>query len=64
MPDILVDSTLERKELKLPRGAYSKIARRIRVSPQAVRAVFLGIKKSARITAAIEKYKARVGIAA
>lgn len=47
------------KDLRLPRGAYSKIARRMRptVTPQAVRMVHLGKSTSARIEAAIERFK-------
>lgn len=56
----MMEASTDSKADKLPRGTYSKIARRIRVSPQAVRAVYLGIKKSARITAAIEKYARKV----
>ncbi len=44
----------------LPRGAYSRIARRLRpnVSPQVVRRVALGERKSKRIAAAIERFRA------
>lgn len=54
------------KEAPLPRGAFSKIARRMRptVSPQAVRLVYLGKSKSARISAAIERFKKENGVAA
>ena len=43
---------------ELPRGAYSRIARRLRpkVSPQHVRAVALGERKSPRVEAAIARY--------
>lgn len=44
----------------LPRGTYSKVARRIRRSPQHVRAVWLGLKKSARTSAALAKYVAKI----
>lgn len=46
------------KGLALPRGAYSKIARRMRpvVTSEAVRQVWLGRSKSKRISAAIERY--------
>lgn len=55
---MVAQTSMERKELRLPRGAYSKIARRVRpvVTPQHVRAVALGLVKSARISAAIERY--------
>lgn len=54
------------KDLGLPRGAYSQIARLMRpkVTPTAVRLVHLGQSKSARISAAIERFKQRHGIAA
>lgn len=44
----------------LPRGAYSRIARRLRpkVSPQFVREVALGNKRSARVERAVENYRA------
>jgi hypothetical protein len=44
---------------ELPRGAYSRIARRLRpkVTPQAVRLVYLGNSTSARISAAIDTYR-------
>jgi hypothetical protein len=44
---------------KLPHGAYSRIARRLRpkVTAEAVRLVYLGRSVSARITAAIETYR-------
>lgn len=63
---MFADRVGERKDERLPRGAYSRIARRMRptVSPQAVRAVHLGIKKSARISAAIVRFKQQHGIAA
>jgi hypothetical protein len=45
---------------ELPRGAYTKIARRLRpkVSPQHVRAVAIGERKSPRVEAAIARYVA------
>ena len=45
---------------RLPRGAYSKIARRMRpqVTPQFVRMVHLRQAKSARVSAAIERFRA------
>lgn len=48
---------------ELPRGAYSRIARRLRpkVSPQHVRMVALGERKSPRVEAAIERYRASMG---
>lgn len=44
---------------KLPHGAYSRIARRLRpkVTPEAVRLIYLGRSTSARILAAIETYR-------
>lgn len=56
---MVVNNALVRKDLGLPRGAYSKIARRVRpvVTPQHVRAVALGLVKSARIEAAIERFR-------
>lgn len=55
---MVANKGLERKELRLPRGAYSRIARRVRpvVSPQMVRAVYLGRATSARIARAIARY--------
>lgn len=54
----IAGTIVDRKGLELPRGAYSRIARRMRptVSPQAVRQVWLGKSKSARISAAITRY--------
>ena len=48
----------DRKEITLPRGAYSVIARRMRpkVSPQHVRRVALGERRSERVEAAIARY--------
>jgi hypothetical protein len=65
MAVILVQRDGEIK-VTLPRGAYSKIARRMRpkVSPQMVRLVALGLAKSARVSAAIERYVERMGSAA
>lgn len=62
MAVILVAKDKESK-VALPRGAYSKIARRMRptVTPQAVRSVALGLSKSARISAAIERFVAELG---
>ena len=50
----------DRKEIALPRGAYSQIARRMRpkVSPQHVRRVAIGERKSERVEAAIARYVA------
>jgi hypothetical protein len=47
-----------RKAILLPRGAYSRIARRLRpkVSPQHVRKVALGERKSARVMKSILKF--------
>lgn len=61
MAVILVAKGAEGKAT-LPRGAYSKIARRMRpqVSPQAVRSVALGLSKSARISAAIDRFLAEM----
>lgn len=46
-------------ELGLPYGAWSKIARRLRpkVTPQHVREVALGRRKSERVARAIENYR-------
>jgi hypothetical protein len=43
----------------LPRGAYSRIARRLRpkVTPQHVRAVALGERESKRVMRAIERFR-------
>jgi hypothetical protein len=51
-------TAIDRKEVTLPRGAYSKIARRLRptVSPQHVRLVALGQRESKRVSAAIQRY--------
>lgn len=48
----------------LPRGAYSRIARRLRpkVSPEHVRQVALGQRKSARVERAIENYRRSLGL--
>ena len=51
--------TTGKTEIRLPRGTYSKLARRHRVSPQHVRAVALGLKTSARIALALEKFRQR-----
>lgn len=53
----------DRKELALPRGAYTRIARRMRpqVSPQHVRRVAIGERKSERVEAAIARYVAALG---
>jgi len=50
----------DRKEIALPRGAYSQIARRMRpkVSPQHVRRVAIGERTSERVEAAIARYVA------
>lgn len=47
---------------RLPWGAYSAIARRLRpaVSPQSVKDVYLGRTTSARISRAIDNYIARM----
>jgi hypothetical protein len=45
---------------QLPRGAYSKIARIHRVSPQMVRMVYLGKRKSARLERGIQRFVARM----
>jgi len=65
MARILVAEGTERKA-ELPRGAYSRIARRMRpqVSRQMVRLVALGLAKSARVAAAIERFKQQNGVAA
>lgn len=50
----------------LPRGAYSRIARRLRpkVSPQVVRRVALGERKSKRIAAAVQRFRESLSSAA
>ena len=56
----MAEHTSERKEVvPLPRGAYSRIARRLRpkVSPQHVRRVALGERESKRVSAAIERFR-------
>lgn len=66
MAVILVGKAGERKN-PLPRGACAKIARRLRpkVSSQAVWLVATGQTKSARISAAIERFlRDREGVAA
>jgi hypothetical protein len=47
-----------RKEVTLPRGAYTKIAKRLRpkVTPQHVRLVAIGERTSVRVSAAIERF--------
>lgn len=49
-----------RKGVELPHGAYSKIARRLRpkVTPQHVRLVAKGERKSPRVERAIERFLA------
>lgn len=51
------DST-DSKVTPLPRGAYSRIARRLRpkVTPQHVREVALGNRRSERVERAIQTY--------
>lgn len=43
---------------KLPRGTYSKIARRLKVSPQHVRGVALGKNTSKRVSRALARVRA------
>lgn len=52
----------DQRKTDLPRGAYTKIAKRVRpqVTPQHVRAVALGMRMSPRISAAIERFKREV----
>jgi hypothetical protein len=38
-----------------PRGTYSKVARKLAVTPQSVRDVALGIKRSARIARELKR---------
>lgn len=54
------------KGTPLPRGAYSRIARRLRpkVSPQHVRKVALGERESKRVSAAIERFRESLTTAA
>lgn len=58
--------TLENKVAPLPRGAYSRIARRLRpkVTPQHVRQVALGNRESKRVMRAIERFRESLGSAA
>ncbi len=44
----------------LPRGTYSKIARKLGVAPATVRDVALGIKTSARIMAEVRRVRRRI----
>jgi hypothetical protein len=55
----MADTTQESKVAPLPRGAYSRIARRLRpkVTPQHVRQVALGNRESKRVSAAIERFR-------
>ena len=55
----MADNEKQRKAKALPRGAYSRIARRLRpkVTPQFVRRVALGERESKRVSAAIERYR-------
>lgn len=54
-----MDEQEQRVNTELPHGAYTRIARRLRpkVSPQHVRAVALGHRKSPRVERAIENYR-------
>lgn len=45
--------------VRLRRGTYSRLARKLGVSPQAVRQTHLGLKKSARIERALAREKER-----
>jgi hypothetical protein len=62
----MADATQEDKVPVLPRGAYSRIARRLRpkVTPQHVRLVALGKSTSKRVSAALERYRASLVSAA
>lgn len=55
----MAETITEFKGAPLPRGAYTRIARRLRpkVSPQHVRKVALGERESRRVSAAIERYR-------
>jgi hypothetical protein len=54
----MTQTSADRKEINLPHGAYSLIARRMRpqVTPQHVRRVALGERRSERVEAAIGRY--------
>lgn len=56
---MMADTMTDSKAVQLPRGSYSKIARIHRVSPQMVRMVYLGKKRSARIERGIQRFIAR-----
>lgn len=62
----MAQTPTDRKEQPLPRGAYSRIARRLRpkVTPQMVRMVALGEAKSKRVSAAIERFRESLNSAA
>jgi hypothetical protein len=47
-----------------PRGTYSKVARRLSVTPQHVRLVALGVVKSARVTRELAKEQRKAEAAA
>ena len=55
----MADDNTPRKRGPLPRGAYSRIARRLRpkVTPQFVRRVALGERESKRVSAAIARFR-------
>ncbi len=55
----MANSSTDGKEVRYPRGAYSRIARRLKITPQSVRDVALGIKKSKRISVSLKKELAR-----
>jgi hypothetical protein len=62
----MADAVEENKVAPLPRGAYSRIARRMRpkVTPQHVRLVAIGKSTSKRVSAALERYRASLVSAA
>lgn len=55
----MVHEATDIKRDELPYGAYSRIARRLRpqVTPQHVREVALGTRKSKRVARALETYR-------
>lgn len=52
----------EERKARLPRGAYTQIARRLRpkVSPQHVAGVDAGEKQSRRVAAALARFRERM----
>lgn len=63
MTGIVVEMAPERKQ-PLARGTFSKIARRLGVSPQAVRLVYIGHATSKRIASELRREARKQGVAA